>query len=78
MRANAAARWSGRRADSIKLVAFPAALVAGSVGPTGVIHLSAQLAVVNAGPAPITVRTVTPVALTGSAWLSGHWIDCGG
>ncbi|WP_218106734.1 hypothetical protein [Micromonospora pallida] len=48
-----------KRNASVSLVAFPASSSSGSSDVTGVLQMEGQLAVINAGPAPITVRAAT-------------------
>ncbi|MER7443393.1 hypothetical protein [Micromonospora avicenniae] len=47
------------RNSSVALVAFPASIGGGGTDALGVLQLDGQLAVINAGPAPITVRAAT-------------------
>ncbi|WP_141722231.1 hypothetical protein [Micromonospora haikouensis] len=53
------AREERQRTASVSLVAFPASGGGGSSDGAGVLQMGGLLAVVNAGPAPITLRAVT-------------------
>lgn len=52
-------REDRERNAAVSLVAFPASTRSASSDVTGVGQMSSQLAVINAGPAPITVRAAT-------------------
>ncbi|MCO1593765.1 hypothetical protein M8C17_01130 [Micromonospora sp. RHAY321] len=52
-------REERERNASVSLVAFPASISSGGSDATGVLQMDGQLAVINAGPAPITVRAAT-------------------
>ncbi|MFE9184111.1 hypothetical protein ACFYMB_12390 [Micromonospora haikouensis] len=52
-------REQRQRNASVSLVAFPASGSGGGSDVAGVLQMDARLAVVNAGPAPITLRAVT-------------------
>ncbi|MFU8870858.1 hypothetical protein [Micromonospora sp. SL4-19] len=52
-------REERERNASVALVAFPASIAGGGSDVPGVLQMDAQLAVTNAGPAPITVRAAT-------------------
>ncbi|OZV78390.1 hypothetical protein CA850_19470 [Micromonospora echinospora] len=52
-------REERERNASVSLVAFPASTRSASSDVTGVLQMNSQLAVINAGPAPITVRAAT-------------------
>ncbi|GGM48201.1 hypothetical protein GCM10011608_36270 [Micromonospora sonchi] len=55
--------WGSReereRNASVALVAFPASIGSGGSDVPGVLQMDGQLALINAGPAPITVRAAT-------------------
>ncbi|MEU8023467.1 hypothetical protein AB0B88_14745 [Micromonospora haikouensis] len=53
------ARNERQRNSAVSLVAFPAGGGGGASDVAGVLQMDALLAVVNAGPAPITLRAVT-------------------
>ncbi|MBQ0897936.1 hypothetical protein KBX37_33670 [Micromonospora sp. U56] len=78
------ARQQREQMSSISLVAFPASVGGGGSAGEGVLQLDAQLVVINAGSAPITVRAVTaqtrgllirgtgqsvPIRVGGTAWI---------
>ncbi|MEU8262363.1 hypothetical protein AB0C02_17245 [Micromonospora sp. NPDC048999] len=52
-------RAERERNASVSLVAFPASVSSGATDDTGILQLDAQLAVISAGPAPITIQAVT-------------------
>ncbi|MEU3456420.1 hypothetical protein ABZ671_22900 [Micromonospora sp. NPDC006766] len=52
-------REERERNTSVSLVAFPAPISNGTSDGAGVLQMDAQLTLVNAGPAPITVRAAT-------------------
>jgi hypothetical protein len=52
-------REERNRNASVSLVAFPAASGSGGSDATGIFQMDGQLAVINAGPAPITVHAST-------------------
>ncbi|WP_431977224.1 hypothetical protein [Micromonospora haikouensis] len=52
-------REQRQRNASVSLVAFPASGSGGGSDVAGVLQMDALLAVINAGPAPITLRAVT-------------------
>ncbi|MEU0080406.1 hypothetical protein ABZY58_21095 [Micromonospora tulbaghiae] len=52
-------REERQRTASVSLVAFPASGGGGGSDVKGVLQMDGQLAVINAGPAPITVRAAT-------------------
>ncbi|MEU5945165.1 hypothetical protein ABZ793_06330 [Micromonospora sp. NPDC047465] len=52
-------REERERNGSVSLVAFPASTGSGGADATDVLQLDGQLAVINAGPAPITVNSAT-------------------
>lgn len=47
------------RNAAISLVAFPASVSSGGSDTTGILEMDAELAVINAGPTPVTVRAAT-------------------
>ncbi|MDI5938197.1 MULTISPECIES: hypothetical protein [unclassified Micromonospora] len=53
------AREARQRDSAVSLVAFPASGSGGGSDVAGVLQMDALLAVVNAGPAPVTLRAVT-------------------
>lgn len=52
-------REERERNAAVSLVAFPASISSGGSDVTGVLEMDGQLAVINAGPAPITVHAAT-------------------
>ncbi|RNI03329.1 hypothetical protein EEZ25_11160 [Micromonospora aurantiaca] len=52
-------REERERNASVSLVAFPASVGSGGSDATGILRMDGQLAVINAGPAPITVSSAT-------------------
>ncbi|MGW5579612.1 hypothetical protein [Micromonospora chokoriensis] len=52
-------REERERNASVSLVAFPASAGGGGSDATGVVQIDGQLAVINAGPTPITVRSAS-------------------
>ncbi|MFU8872413.1 hypothetical protein [Micromonospora sp. SL4-19] len=52
-------REERERNASVSLVVYPASIINGNQDIPGVLQMDGQLAVANAGPVPITVRTVT-------------------
>ncbi|MEV4122470.1 hypothetical protein [Micromonospora sp. NPDC049645] len=52
-------REARERNASVSLVAFPASFGGGGADATGVLQMDGQLAVINAGPRPITVNSAT-------------------
>ncbi|RZU76060.1 hypothetical protein EV384_4660 [Micromonospora kangleipakensis] len=77
-------RQQRERRSSISLVAFPASVGSGGSDGKGVLQVNGQLVVINAGPAPITVRAATaqrhgvlirdtgqsaPIRPGGTAWI---------
>ncbi|MFD2767076.1 hypothetical protein [Micromonospora eburnea] len=52
-------RQERERNAAVSLVAFPASISGGGSNAIGVLEMNGQLAVINAGPAPVTVRAAT-------------------
>lgn len=79
------AREQRERSSAVTLVALPASVGSGGTDGPGILQLDGQLAVINTGPASITVRTVTaqrPGVLIRDTGRSGQirpggtaWID---
>lgn len=71
------AREQRERTASVSLVAVPESAGGGGSDSTGVVELEGQLALINAGPAPITVRGATVqrpgvlISATGQSGLLG-------
>ncbi|MFG1842719.1 hypothetical protein ACGFH8_30330 [Micromonospora sp. NPDC049175] len=52
-------REERQRNATVSLVAFPASTSSSSGGDTEVVQMDGQLAVINGGPAPVTVKSVS-------------------